>query len=247
MSFSPPLSPPRRALRGVRAATLMARGYFVARNQSPSRGDPLAHWCRDLLSRLGVGIATSGGTIPQDSCLLVANHISWMDILVIRSLLPARFIAKSEVALWPLVGSSAREAGTFFIARNRLSSFRRTLDQVQGTLENNDSVAVFPEGTTTCGDRILPFRSGLFEAAVRTGRPVLPVALRYETPDRRRLNTISYTGGESFARSFWRTLGEPRIIVRVHILPFLVPTGLSRRDLSLKAWTDLRCVLFPPL
>lgn len=251
MSFCPicppPLSPPLRAMRGVRAAALMARGYCVARNQSPSSEDPLASWCRDLLFSLGVGILSSGEALSRDPCLIVANHISWMDILVLRSLLPVRFIAKEEIALWPLVGSSARKAGTFFIARGRLSSFRRTLDQVEETLENNDSVAVFPEGTTTCGDRILPFRSGLFEAAVRTGRPVLPIALRYETPDRRRLDTISYTGGESFARSFWRTLGEPRIVVRLHILPSLLPTGLSRRDLSLKAWTDLRLVLFPSL
>ncbi|MCL5286183.1 MAG: 1-acyl-sn-glycerol-3-phosphate acyltransferase [Nitrospirae bacterium] len=190
-------------------------------------------------------MVVSGGPITQESALIVANHISWMDIVVIRSLFPARFIAKEEIALWPVVGTSARKAGTFFIARRRLSSFRMTLEQVQKTLDNNGSVAVFPEGTTTCGDRILPFRSGLFEAAIRTGRPVLPIAIRYESPDHRSLSSISYTGGESFAKSFWRTLGEPRIIVRVHLLRSLDPAGCSRRELSGKAWTHLSSVLFP--
>ncbi|MCL4486063.1 MAG: lysophospholipid acyltransferase family protein [Nitrospiraceae bacterium] len=244
-SVPPTLSLPLRSLRGVRAATHLARGIFIPKVPAPSGEDPLAVWCRDLLLRLGVRMEISGADFPSGPCLLVSNHVSWMDILVIRALLPARFIAKEEIALWPLVGRSAQAAGTFFIARKRLSSFRNIFEQVRVTLENEECVAVFPEGTTTCGERLLPFRSGLFEAAIRTGRPVLPLCLNYETPDRRPLRSIAYTGGESFARSFWRTLGEPLITVRIQVFSPLFPMGRSRRELSLESWNILRSALQP--
>ncbi len=232
-----------RSLRGLRAATHLARGVFVPKVPAPSGEDPLAVWCRDLLIRLGVRMEISGADIPPGPFLLISNHISWMDILVIRALVPARFIAKEEIALWPLVGKSAQAAGTFFIARKRLSSFRNIFEQVRRTLENEECVAVFPEGTTTCGEGLLPFRTGLFEAAIRTDRPVLPLCLQYEAPDRRPLKSISYTGGESFVRSFWRTLGEPHITARIRICPPLLPKGRSRRNLSLESWEILRSTL----
>lgn len=245
VSQPPALSLTGRALRGVRAAMHLARGVFVPKSPSESGDDPLATWCRELLFRLGVRIEMSGADLPSSPCLLISNHVSWMDILVIRALVPARFIAKEEIAFWPLVGKSAQEAGTFFIDRKRLSSFRNIFEQVRLTLENEEYVAVFPEGTTTCGEQLLPFRSGIFEAAIRTGRPVLPVCLQYESSDRRPLKSVAYTGNESFARSFWRTLEEPRITARVHVFFPLPPTDLSRRELSLAAWKALRSVLDP--
>ncbi len=240
------LSIPGRALRGVSAAMHVARSVFVPKVPALSGEDPLAVWCRELLFRLGVRMEISGADIPSGPFLLISNHVSWMDILVIRALVPARFIAKEEIALWPLVGSSAQAAGTFFIARTRLSSFRNIFEQVRKTLEREECVAVFPEGTTTCGERLLPFRSGLFEAAIRTGRPVLPFCLQYESHDRRPLRSIAYTGGESFVRSFWRTLGEPRITVRIRVFSPLLPEGRSRRDLSREAWEILRSALNLP-
>jgi len=248
-SSASPLSFPSRSVRGARAAAHVVKGIFVPKHlEGPGAvhsSDPLGKWCRDLLSLLGVGISVSGGqrqSLPI-SFLLVSNHVSWMDICVIRALFPVRFIAKEEISLWPVVGASAREAGTLFLGRQRLSSFRETVVLVQESLERNVPVAVFPEGTTTTGDRLLPFRTGIFEVCRRTGQPVLPLSIRYENSDRTPLTAVSYTGGESFARSFWRTLGEARITARVSVADPVFPEGSDRKQLAGKVWHRVRAGL----
>ena len=249
---SPPLSFPSRLLRGLRAAAHVFRGIFVPKqlrkNDLPSSPDPLADWCRDLLSLLGVDLTLHGEqkTAVTGPFLLVSNHISWMDICLIRALFPVRFIAKEEIALWPVVGPSARNAGTLFIGRHRLSSFREILSGVRDSMEEHISVAVFPEGTTTTGDTLLPFRTGIFDVCAKTGRPVLPVSIRYENSRRTSLATVSYTGGESFARSFWRTLGESRITARVHIGSPVFPEGANRKELARESWERVREGLLTP-
>lgn len=242
--FHPPLlSVSTRSFRGARAAAHLARGFFVAAAfrkmaQTTRPGDPLGAWCHELLRLLGVDISfdVRQGPAYNGPCLLVSNHISWMDVCLIRALFPVRFIAKEEVSLWPVVGASARNAGTFFIRRHRLSSFRETFQNVHDSLVRHDSVAVFPEGTTTGGHAVLPFSTGLFEVCTLTGRPVLPVTIRYESPREAPLSAVSYTGGESFARSFWRTLGEPRIVARVFVGPPIFPEKKTRKQLAQKAW-----------
>jgi 1-acyl-sn-glycerol-3-phosphate acyltransferase len=174
-----------------------------------------------------------------------------MDICVIRALVPVRFIAKEEIALWPVVGPSARNAGTLFLGRQRLSSFRETLEAVRESTEQNISVAVFPEGTTSTGESLLPFKTGIFEVCTRTGKPILPVSIRYENTFRTPLTSVSYTGGESFAQSFWRTLGESRIHARVLIGQPIFPEGRPRKELAGEAWNRVHDGLaassrFPP-
>lgn len=244
----PPLPVPARSLRGLRVAAHMAKSLFV--EIVPSRiyersSDPLSRWCRDLLELLGVDIKIEGRLPESGPFLLVANHISWMDILLIRSLFPARFVAKEEISLWPMVGAGARRAGTLFIARKRLSSLRATIDQICQNLEDGAPVAVFPEGTTTTGDRLLPFKSGIFESSVRTRFPVLPLAIRYENAPGAPIRSISYTGGESFGASFWRTLGERRITARIILCPPVHPEDLSRKELASHARELLSVALSP--
>ncbi len=237
------LSIPKRSVRGIRAAAHLARGLFVSKNTGKAGPDPLSRWCRDLLSLLGVEVALSGERPDVGAYLMVSNHISWMDILVIRSLFPTRFIAKQEISLWPLIGSSAREAGTLFIQRRRLSSFHGTLQFTRTLLENDLSVCLFPEGTTTTGDRLLPFRTGIFEVCIASGKPVLPLCLRYIADTSGSSAPVSYTGNESFARSFWRTLGEPRITARVDLLDPILAGGHTRKELARKAWTSIKARL----
>ena len=105
------LSFSRRSVRGLRTAAHVARGLFVPKTTGISREDPLSRWCRDLLSLLGVELTLTGERPDPGAYLLVSNHISWMDILVIRALFPTRFVAKEEIALWPVkvVSESAGE------------------------------------------------------------------------------------------------------------------------------------------
>ena len=230
------LSFSRRSVRGLRTAAHVARGLFVPKTTGLAREDPLSRWCRDLLSLLGVELTLSGERPDPGAYLLVSNHISWMDILVIRALFPTRFVAKEEIALWPVIGSSAREAGTLFLGRDRLSSFFDTLHFARTLLEKDLSVCVFPEGTTTSGTHLLPFRTGMFEVCIRSGKPVLPLYLRYVSATCGSSLPVSYTDNESFARSFWRTLGEPRISACVDLLHPITPTGKTRKELARGAW-----------
>ena len=233
-----PLPGSVRGLRAIRVGTHIA-GFFLFppkdRSLSPETSDSLSRWCQDLLSKFKVDVTVEGPPPGPGPFLIVANHISWMDILLIRQLLPGHFIAKEEIALWPVIGPGARRAGTFFISRNKLSSLYATLRQVCRSLERGQSVVLFPEGTTTTGENLLPFRSGLFESALRTGVPVLPVALRYESLTGPSNYATSYTGGESFGRSLWRTLGESRIRARLILRPPIFPEKKSRKVLATEA------------
>jgi 1-acyl-sn-glycerol-3-phosphate acyltransferase len=194
--------------------------------------DRLSVWFEDFLSLLGIEIRLSGERPATTAFLIVANHTSWLDIMVLRALFPTCFIAKEEIATWPVVGPMAKEAGTIFIGRGRLSSFRDTLVAARASMDKNVPITVFPEGTTTRGDRLLPFKTGVFELCTETGRPALPVSLRYEDPTGGQLPSVSYTGNEHFFRSFGRTLREPRVVVRAHISPPLSPEGRDRKSLS---------------
>lgn len=212
------------------------RIFSLPKGPDPSSPkDPLSAWFEDFLSLLGVEIRLSGERPATTAFLIVANHTSWLDIMVLRALFPTCFIAKEEIASWTVVGPMAKEAGTIFIGRGRLSSFRETLVAARASLDKNVPITVFPEGTTTRGDRLLPFKTGVFELCTETGRPALPVSLRYEDPQGRQLLSVSYTGKENFFRSFGRTLREPRVVVRVHLSPPIPPEGHDRKSLSQEA------------
>ena len=198
----------------------------------PDRTDPLSRWFDTFLSILGVEVKVSGERPPVSAFLIVANHISWLDILVLRSLFPTIFIAKEEVARWPVVGTIARKVGTIFIGRNSLSSFRETLSASRSFLSRNIPITVFPEGTTTPGDYLLPFKTGVFILCTETGIPALPVSIRYESPEGPRLTSVSYTGKDRLLSSFLRTLREPRVVVRVHLSLPVFPEGRDRRTLA---------------
>ncbi len=227
-----------RSLRALHVATHIAGCFLLPatnRNTSPEARDPLSIWCQRLLSKFGVEVTIDGSLPGPGPFLIVSNHISWMDILLIRHLTAAQFIAKEEISLWPVIGSGARRAGTLFISREKLSSFHSILEQVCQRFDENKSVALFPEGTTTTGESLLPFRSGLFQSSLRTGIPVLPVAIRYETLTGNHNLAVSYTGGESFGKSFWRTLGEPRIMARLSLCRPIFPEKKSRKELATEA------------
>lgn len=223
---------PVRAARVLRSLWHIRHIFSLDKVPDPQRKDPLSRWFETFLEILGVEVRALGEPPPASAFLIVANHISWLDIMVLRSLFSTCFIAKEEITHWPVVGPMAREAGTIFIGRGRLSSFRDTLVAARASMDRNVPITVFPEGTTTRGDRLLPFKTGVFELCTETGRPALPVSLRYEDPAGRQLLSVSYTGNEHFFRSFGRTLREPRVVVRVHLSPPLSPEGRDRKSLS---------------
>jgi 1-acyl-sn-glycerol-3-phosphate acyltransferase len=143
------------------------------------------------------------GPRPCAPAILVCNHVSWQDPLLIGSVVPSLAIAKIEVAAWPLIGELARGLDGMFVDRDSAHSGARVLLRAKTLLERGASVLTFPEGTTTIGDDVLPLRRGMFGLARLTGIPITPLALTYVDAD------ASWVGDETFFPSFYRTVARP--------------------------------------
>src|SRR6185295_28294 len=135
-------------------------------------------WNARLLRLLGIALHSSG-TPRQGATLIVSNHVSWLDILVINAVHPVRFVSKAEVRHWPLLGWLVACAGTLFIERERRRDALRVVHQVAAALRAGEIVALFPEGTTSDGNGVLPFHANLLQAALSAHAPMQPIALRY--------------------------------------------------------------------
>lgn len=136
---------------------------------------------RSLLALLRAEVRVSGPP-PEPPFLLVSNHLSYVDVLVLASRLPARFVAKAEVRRWPLLGPLCRGFGTLFIDRSDRRDIPRLLAEIERALGRGEGVVLFPEGTSSSGESILPFRSPLLALPARRGLPVHAAALRYDPP-----------------------------------------------------------------
>jgi 1-acyl-sn-glycerol-3-phosphate acyltransferase len=134
-------------------------------------------WCRFACRVLGIRVRTHG-TIPA-SGLLVSNHLSYLDIIVLSSIRPCVFVAKSDVAKWPLFGWLAHAAGTIFVNRERRFSAPKTVDAIGDAIANGSVVVIFPEGTSSDGSTVLPFKSALLESAVQLHAPIAAASVEY--------------------------------------------------------------------
>jgi 1-acyl-sn-glycerol-3-phosphate acyltransferase len=256
----PPLAAPdvsrlRRAgrLLGVLGMLLAGTGLAVllpllpaARGRAALRG-----WARWTLRTLGVRLLVRGRA-PRGRALLVANHVSWLDVLAVLAVSPARMLAKREVRRWPLVGALAAAAGTVFVDRSRPRDLPATVAQVAGALRSGRSVAVFPEGTTWCGAATdcRPsggFRPAMFEAAVAAGAPVVPLRIGYRyAGDPSTLP--AFLGEETLWASVRRVLAARGLTVSVTLSAALHPgEGADRRSLARIAEAAIHPSPRPPL
>jgi 1-acyl-sn-glycerol-3-phosphate acyltransferase len=158
---------------------------------------------------------TVSGSIPAEG-LIASNHLSYVDILVIGSLCPAIFVAKSDVDAWPVFGWLSRNAGTIFVSRDNPTEVPAQLGKMEKPLKEGIPVVLFPEGTSSDGSRVLPFRSSLLESAVRSGSPVTPAAIAYDLhgngdPGRE----IAYWGDHSLTPHLINLLSKPGFDARI--------------------------------
>jgi 1-acyl-sn-glycerol-3-phosphate acyltransferase len=194
-------------------------------------------WSRKLLAILAVELHVSDGAGASlaGPVMLVANHVSWLDIFAISATRPARFIAKREIRDWPLVGWIVERAGTLFLRREGRRDLARMAEEVHAALAQRDRVGLFPEGITTQGERLLKFHSSLFEPAIRNDASVVPTALRYTRPDGTPCVEASFAGDITFMQSFASIVRQRRIVVHVDFLAPIEAAGRDRRSLALEA------------
>jgi len=233
----------------------LAAALTVMRTLSPNlRRALIQTWARWTLRAAGIRVKSTGK--PWISAgLVLPNHVSWLDILVIDSVAPCSFIAKAEIRSWPLVGLLCDRAGTLFIERGRRHAVHQVLETATEQLRAGGRVAVFAEGTTSDGPVVLPFHANLVEAAVRANCAVQPLALRYEDGSGQRSTAVDFVGATTFAQSLWRVLAEP--ITRVVMVPLapLTPHAApdpaqsagvrNRHGLARAAEVAVRQTLFP--
>lgn len=225
-----------RVLAHALAGWLTIRFEFP-RLDDAARQQRVQAWARRMLELLRIGLVLRGQPPVAGPLLLVANHISWLDILVLHAARYCRFVSKAEVRHWPLVGTLATGGGTLYIERESRRDALRVVHRMAESLKAGDIVAVFPEGTTSDGLSLLPFHANLMQAAVSAGAPVLPVALRFVDAASGGPSTVpSYVGDDTLVGSIWRTLTGPRFSAVVSFGEPQVADGRDRR-----AWAaDLR-------
>jgi 1-acyl-sn-glycerol-3-phosphate acyltransferase len=225
-----------RLLCHLTYGTLLAMIYPLFR--LPARQTILKRWSAELLGILHVRLeitglpASSGG---QQGSLLVANHISWLDVLAINAVRPSCFIAKSEVSGWPLIGMLGRRTRTIFIERDIRRDTVRINRQTGGMLDEGECVVLFPEGTSTDGTQLRHFHSSLFQSALDCKAAIQPVAIRYHDGTGRHCNDAVFIGDMNFFQSLQNVLSSPSLHVTVVLLAPLDCAGKNRRILAAEA------------
>ena len=202
------------------------------------------HWLSRAAVRhakwMGVKIRVHGD-IPRGG-LIVANHVSYVDIVALSAVARCAFVSKMEVARWPLFGLYARCGATIFVDRERRSAVADVAVEMRGRLDAGVPLTLFPEGTSTGGDDVLPFRTSLFEPVVELGCPVTACALRYSLPGGSVADEVAYWRDMTLAPHLLNFLGKTGVTLDIHFGPSLRRSG-DRKALARDLHGEVRTLL----
>ncbi len=190
----------------------------------------IQRWSRKILDILNIGINMNISHLPARA-MVISNHVSWLDIFVINSLSPCRFVAKSNIRSWPLMGWIAGHAGAIYISRGNKADVRRIYHYLIEQIEAGERIAFFPEGTVSEQGTLLPFHANLFEAAIHAKVPIQPVALRYVDASGELHPAVAFNG-VPFAKSIVNVLNAGAINVELNGLEVVPSENVHRRDLA---------------
>ncbi len=196
-------------------------------------------WNSGLMNILNIKIRLSG-VVPDlsvQNMMLVANHVSWLDIYLLNAVRPVRFVSKVEVRSWPVVGWLASKTGTLFIDRSKRHDTARVNNEVSAVLSMGGCVAVFPEGTTSNGSLLLPFHSSLLQPAVNSQSQLWPAAIRYSNADGSLNTAPAYIDELTFVDSLSMILSQTVIYADLEFMPPIAASGMARRELCSAAET----------
>lgn len=207
---------------------------FINRDQKDRR---IQQWSKKLLTIFHIQLHVTGPEkLISRPYLLASNHISWLDIHVINAFKPVRFVAKSEVREWPVFGWMAQQLGTVFIRRDSARHARQVVDQMARALKI-ESVCIFPEGTSTSGESVLPFKPNLFESAILAHVPVFPMAIAYRSGSTGlRSDTPAFIGDMGLLESMSNVIGSRDIEVHLSLIEPYLPgksENSDRKELAL--------------
>jgi 1-acyl-sn-glycerol-3-phosphate acyltransferase len=227
----------RTGLRLARVALHLLRGTatvaFIYPRASPAHRLALRRrWSHRLLALLGVELRLSGATAEG---LVVANHISFLDIYLLNAAAPADFVAKADVSGWPLIGWLAARTDTIFIERGSRAAAQRARAALVQRLHAGRRAVVFAEGTTTRGDTVLPFHTALLQAAIDADVPVTPVALRYLARDGSRSEAPAYVDAVTLWQCLRAIAAADGLVAALEVLPPIPAHGADRRHLAARA------------
>jgi 1-acyl-sn-glycerol-3-phosphate acyltransferase len=215
----------------IAAGIFPALGLLYSAHHAKTKRDKLkTRWLRRFSAIVNLHISRNG-ELPEQGVILVSNHISWLDIIVIGQYLPAYFVAKSDILSWPVIGYLARQGGTIFIRRGDKQHVRATTEKMIWLLKQNSNIIAFPEGTTTKGDEVLHFHASLFQPALLTKSAILPVALEYHGVAK---EIAPFVGDDGFVPHLLKILALDKIEVRLNFLPAINSTGKNRHAVSLE-------------
>ncbi|MEV0534852.1 lysophospholipid acyltransferase family protein [Kitasatospora sp. NPDC050463] len=239
----PVVALPRRVLRLAAFLAVLVAGLAL----TPSvralpgglRDELVRRWARTLLGALGVSVRLAPPPAGGGGVLVVANHVSWLDIPLIAAGRPGRSLAKTEVRHWPVLGPVVAWSGTVFLDRDRLRALPGTVAAVTELLRAGRPVVVFPEGSTWCGRESGRFRPALFEAAVQAGAPVQPVTVRYRLADGRATSVPAFVGEDGLLSSLARVVSVRGLVAEVTFLP-PIPAPAARTGRSADRWQPRR-------
>ena len=207
----------------------------------------LQRWSANLVRHLAARL-TVHGEPPRDAdapFMLVSNHVSWLDIFAINAAAPTRFVAKSEIRGWPLVGWLCVKADTLFIERGRRRDLARLDEVIAEALRNGAGMGVFLEGTTTDGNEVLPFHSSLLRPALAAKARIVPVAIQYRRSDGSICTEAAYDGDKSALDTLRLMLTQHEMHAHVYFLPPLSAEGLHRKALARQAREMIVRTLYP--
>ncbi len=235
-----PVTPaPLRAVRWLRTCIHIAVALFLAGVVFPlsspaRRAFLLQWWSAKLLRILNIHLQVSGVRLPAHvrNTVVTSNHVSWLDIFVINAAHPARFVAKSEIRDWPVIGWLCHAAGTIFIQRGKRRDTARIAAVMHEALQEGDTLGLFPEGTTTLGNHLLKFNSSLFEPAIANQVQLVPAAIRYCDANGALCEAAAFIGELSFVESMHQIVAQRSMSVQLMFAPHIDASGHTRRELA---------------
>lgn len=193
----------------------------------------IRQWMDEACDILGLKVTIEGAVPQHKGELYVANHVSWLDILAIASVTDCKFLSKATVRHWPVIGWFTASIGCLFIRRHNRRAFHKSLQRVKERLQDGENVCIFPEGTTSDGRQVLPFHSGLLQAAIDAEAAIQPMVLKYVSRDGSYEEHAPYYGRDVFLIHMLRLLGKRETHLTLSFLPAMPQqAGADRQMLA---------------